>query len=163
MPHLAVNTHFGALWAKQSTRALCYFSISCSASFSCVYVFLYIMIYNYCLNLPLGLLHYWLLPERKFGDLCPTSWRLLGSEPRHELLGFNAWMLKLDTNQWFWVNPIYFDLFWKKMVLELTWCVCVFLSEYQSLSFQIKCWISLVKCCLQLKSLSLWKENTPKC
>lgn len=135
LPDFDVYTHFGALWAKQSTRALCYYSMSCSVFFSFVsrYVFLYVVAYSYCFNLPIGLLQYWFLWKRKFGVSCLTWWRrLLGSEPSCDLFGFKAQMLKLDINQWFpKPNSILFILtfFWKTMVIELTWCVCICLSQ----------------------------------
>lgn len=125
MPHIYVNTNFGALWGKAEHKGWLLFHFLLFFSFVCIYVYLYIVAYSYCLNLPTDLLQYWFLSKRKFGNSCLTWWRLLGSEPSLDLLGFNAWMLKLDINQWF--SELYlFLLFLKDNGTRTHLLMCVY-------------------------------------
>lgn len=100
---------------------------------SSVHALLCITVCSYCLHLPIGLLEYWFLTKRKFGDSCwtvgnKTPWRLLGSESGCGLLGFNTWMIKLGRNSWLWVNCIHFDLFLKIYSTGIYLLVCFWFS-----------------------------------
>lgn len=101
----------------------------------CISSYIWWYIVSYCLNLSIDLLKYQFLSKRKFDDSCLTWWRLLGSQPSQDLLGFNAWMLKLDINQWF-LKPyltlfilIFFERQWYQNLL-VDVCVYMFVSRY---------------------------------